>query len=379
MWFGGQFFPDGTLDEHVKDCCFPCQNLSSYSLRSEEDTHYAYNFHDIDKLSELLSIPWEKSKDRPFSSSAAYIGFNWDLDKRIVSLAIEKRQKYTKDIGDWQSRAKHDLNHVQKLYGKLLHACLVIPAGRSYLTNLELMLVSGGSNPFSLHAPVKNLAEDLAWWTYKLSLPLSRPIPSPLDLHDIQAFSDASSGFGIAITIGDRWRAWRLIPGWQSLDGKRDIGWAEALGFELLIRSIVGFGYVSGHFKVYGDNKGVVEGWWNFRSKNPATNRVFRRIHAFLEPYCFAFSIHSAYVASLSNPADPPSRGIYPPSSLLLPELQLSADLSRFLVDATLPFSPTEIRLFREDRYPPILAKRISDFLQGDLTYESGSSSNIVY
>ena len=31
----------------------------------------------------------------------------------------------------------------------------------------------------------------------------------------------------------------------------------------------------------------------------------------------------------------------------------------------TLPFSPTEIRLFREDHYPPILAKRISDFLQG--------------
>ena len=83
-------------------------------------------------------------------------------------------------------------------------------------------------------------------------------INSHFHLHDIQAFSDASSGFGIAITIGDRWRAWRLIPGWQSLDGKRDIGWAEALGFELLIRSIIGFGYVSGHFKVYGDNKGVV-------------------------------------------------------------------------------------------------------------------------
>ena len=177
LWFGGQFFPDGTLDEHVKDCCFPCQNLSSYSLRSEEDTHYAYNFHDIDKLSELLSIPWEKSKDRPFSSSAAYIGFIWDLDKHIVSLTSKKRQKYVNNIGDWLSHAKHDLNHIQKLYGKLLHACLVIPASRSYLTNLELMLISGASNPFTLYTPVKNLAKDLLWWTYKLSLPLSRPIP----------------------------------------------------------------------------------------------------------------------------------------------------------------------------------------------------------
>jgi hypothetical protein len=364
LWFEGESFPDGTLNEHVEDCRFPCLDLSSRSPRSAEDAVFSYNFEDIDAVSEALGIPWEKSKDLPFSSSSAYIGFEWNLETLSVSLTPEKRRKYSVSISEWLLRPRHVLNDVQKLYGKLLHACLVVPAGRSYLTNLESMLVLCGPHPFMLYSSVKGLHEDLSWWTHRLASPLSRPIPAPLDLYDVRAFSDASSGFGIAITIRDRWRAWRLIPGWQTLDGERDIGWAEAVGFELLIKSLPGFGCVSGHIKVYGDNKGVVEGWRNYRSKNKATNRVFRRIHAFLEPFNHSLSIHSAYIPSKDNPADPPSRGIYPPIECLLPEIQLPDDLGRFLVDATFPYSATEIRLFRENRYPPLLADRIDRSLK---------------
>jgi hypothetical protein len=234
------------------------------------------------------------------------------------------------------------------------------------------MLVLCNPHPFNPYPSVKGLHEDLAWWAYKLASPLLRPIPVPTVPNDIQAFSDASSGFGIAITIQDRWRAWRLIPGWQTLDGERDIGWAEAIGFELLIRSIPGSGHARGNFKVYGDNRGVVEAWWNFRSKNKATNQVFRRIHDFLEQFDHSFSVHSAYVPSKTNPADPPSRGLYPPTSLLLPRLQLPANIDRFVVDATLPFTPTEIRLFREGGYhtSSILADRIGRFLKDDRSQE---------
>ena len=361
LWFGGQVFSDGTLNEHVEDFSFPCQDHSARSSRSEEDGLYSYNFDDIDVLSDVLGIPWEKSKDLPFSTSSSYIGLKWDLSNLTVALSPEKRLKYSNAIAEWLLRGRHDLNDVQKLYGKLLHACLIIPAGRSYLTNLETMLVVCSSHPFTLYSTVKGLPEDLSWWVLKLASPVCRPIPAPLELHDLQAFSDASSSFGIAVTIQGRWRAWRLIPGWKTLDGQRDIGWAEALGFELLVKSIHRLGYSSGHFKVYGDNRGVVEAWWNFRSKNRATNGVFRRVHSFLEQFNHDFSIHSAYVPSEDNPADPPSRGIYPPAGLLLPEIQLSDDLSRFIVDATFPFTSTELRLFKENRYPPAFADRFNE------------------
>ena len=194
LWFGGGYFPDGTLDEHVEDCRFPCLDLSAFSPRSAEDALYSYNFDDIDSISLALGIPWEKSKDRPFSTSSSYIGFNWDLETLTVSLTAEKRQKYSDSINTWLLRARHDLNDVQKLYGKLLHACLVIPAGRSYLTNLESMLIWCGPRPFTLYEPVKGLADDLSWWSLKLAVHLYRPIPFPHQLQDLRAFSDASSG-----------------------------------------------------------------------------------------------------------------------------------------------------------------------------------------
>ena len=369
LWFGGRIFDDGTLNEHVEDCMFPCRDLSLQSPRSAEDSLYAYNFDDIDKLSSVLGIPWEKSKDLPFDFSTSYIGFQWDLESRSVSLSPRKRLKYASSIDEWLMRPRHNLSDVQKLYGRLLHACLVLPAGRAYLTSLESMLGLCNAQPFALYFPVKGLSDDLSWWSLKLSLSISRPIPTPLDLLDTHAFSDASSGFGIAISIQGRWRAWRLVPGWQTLDGSRDIGWAEAVGFELLVRTVARVRGPSGHFKVYGDNKGVVEGWWNFRSKNKPTNQVFRRIHTFLEQFHHTLSFHSAYIPSADNPADAPSRGVYPSNELLLPEIGLPSDLNRFIVDATFPFTPTEIRLFREGHYPPALANRIDDFLRSDSAY----------
>lgn len=57
-------------------------------------------------------------------------------------------------------------------------------------------------------------------------------IPGPATVTDSNAFSNASSGVGISIVISSQWRVWHLIPGWNVED--RDIGWAEAVGFELL-------------------------------------------------------------------------------------------------------------------------------------------------
>ena len=64
-------------------------------------------------------------------------------------------------------------------------------------------------------------------------------IPWPISLHNARAFSDVSSGIAIAIVIREHWRAWHLIPGWKILNSSKDIGWAEAIGFELLPRALI--------------------------------------------------------------------------------------------------------------------------------------------
>ena len=91
---------------------------------------------DIDALSNELGIPWEKTKDIPFSTLIPFIGFLWDLNTCMVSLLDSRKEKYLQTILDWEAKPRHTLDEVQKLYGKLLHMCHVLPSGRTYLTSL---------------------------------------------------------------------------------------------------------------------------------------------------------------------------------------------------------------------------------------------------
>ena len=176
---------------------------------------------DINTIYDCLGIPWELSKDQPFSTSTIYIGFEWNLETRTVSLSAPKASKYLESITNWLKRDKHTLQDVQSLYRKLLHTCAVIPQGRAYLTGFERMIKVCTPKPFLPHCPEKTITNDLAWWTHILTSNLaSRPIHNP-PLHvNIAAFSDASSSYGVGIVIGNHWRAWCLHPQWKTLHSK---------------------------------------------------------------------------------------------------------------------------------------------------------------
>lgn len=292
FWFGGDALPDGRVEEFDEDMAFPVRDLSGESPRSEHDKLFTYNFDDIDAVTKPLGYVWELAKDYPFASEVPFTGLIWHLDNRVVSVGREKKLKYLASIAEWRTSSAHVLLAVQKLYHQLLHVTLVIPMGRAYLTNLEAMLGIFHDSPHKPRTPPADTADDLAWWESVLSRPvLCRAIPGPCEVFDCGAFSDASSGTGIAIIINGRWRAWRLLPGWDR--GDRDIGWAEAIGFEFLVYAVISSTSAAEttHFKLFGDNTGVVEGWWNNRSRNRETNAVFRRIHDFLERT--NYSVHS--------------------------------------------------------------------------------------
>jgi hypothetical protein len=329
FWYQGESMPNDLPAEFDEDAAHPILDHSPAG-RPLPDSLFTYCDEDIDLISSQLGIPWEPSKTVPFSHVVPYLGFDWDLSERTVAITENKKAKYSAAIRAWLPHPTHDLEETQKLYGKLLHASLVLPAGRAYLTGLESLMASFGSNPFIPHHPPRHTAADLSWWLHELSSPrIFRPIPGPAIVTDWCAFSDASSGVGIGIVIGSKWRAWRLLPGWKS-DG-RDIGWAEAVGFELLARALCSVSQPGQFFRVFGDNRGVVEGWWKGRSRNWETNNIFRRIHDLSRAFQCTFI--TRYVPSKENPADPPSRGFYPPVIHLLPAISIPAALRQFIVD----------------------------------------------
>jgi hypothetical protein len=63
----------------------------------------------------------------------------------------------------WELHQTHTLEEVQKLYGKLLHASLIVPMGHTYLANLETMLGIFHNSPFKPHTPLCGTQDDLCW------------------------------------------------------------------------------------------------------------------------------------------------------------------------------------------------------------------------
>ena len=312
---------------------FPLKHLREHTVNG---ISFPYDFDEIDQCTNLLGIPWERTKDIHFNTTVVFAGLAWDLAEKTVSLPESKKAKYRLAIAEWRQKLVYTLEDTRRLYGKLLYSCHIIPQGRAYLTNFEKMMGTFHERPFTpRHAP-KALTEDLAWWHEVLTRPtLSRTIPGDRHISDVGGFSDASSSTGLGVILGNRWRAWRLLPGWNQ-NGK-DIGWAEAVTMELLVRTILQLGSPPG-IKIFGDNTGVVEGWWTGWSRNSETNRVFRRIHEILDENDVILT--TRYVNTACNPADGPSRGIFPPEHLLLPPITLPHELEQFVVDFNSPAQP---------------------------------------
>ena len=229
IWYKGTTLTEVGAEQFAEDLAFPLQHIETRA------TAFPYDFKEIDQVTNPLGIPWERSKDVAFSTKIIFVGFEWDLESKTVSLPEAKRGKYLTAIEEWGQKSSYTLEDTRKLYSKLLYSCHIIPHGRAYLTNFEKMMGTFHERPFTpRHAP-KALREDLTWWRKVLTRPtLSRTIPGNRHIHDTDGFSDASSSTGLGITLGLRWRTWKLLPGWNQ--NGRDIGWAEAVAMELLIR-----------------------------------------------------------------------------------------------------------------------------------------------
>ena len=153
IWYGGKELLNGLLEEFDEECSAPFKDQADSSPCPTIDCIFSYADTDINQISEHLGICWESSKSVPFGSVVPYLGFHWNLDTHVVHLLGEKKARYVAAIEEWEAKHTHNLLETQKLYGKLLHASLVIPSGRAYLTSMEAMLGTFNHRPFLPHTP----------------------------------------------------------------------------------------------------------------------------------------------------------------------------------------------------------------------------------
>ncbi|KAB5590210.1 Reverse transcriptase (RNA-dependent DNA polymerase) domain-containing protein [Ceratobasidium theobromae] len=273
------------------------------------------SIEDIYSIAAPLGWPWKSSKTCPFADTFTFLGFRWSIPDRTVDIPLAKRQKYVARLHAWVDAGRSTLADTQQLTGTLIHCTHVIPDGRAWLAGLFRFCATfphAFHKRFIVHTIPQYARDDANWWLHRLrsecqlylrSLPPSFPTPF---------YMDASTSFGIAVTSPTNWMAWRLLHPWHA-DG-RDIGWAEMAAVAMALEVAISCGIRDATVTFRSDNQGVVFALEAGRSRNPPQNELLKYITKRAEDV--NIRLHTTYIASAANPADPPSRGIRPHSTL---------------------------------------------------------------
>jgi hypothetical protein len=302
---------DADAKKYEDDCplvCYP--DL----IASAQAGQFVYKF---DRTSILVPInmlcaPWHPTKTgSAFTSLLLFLGLEWDFMEHHISLPLEKRLKniarVEKMIVGILSSQPFTLHNLQEIHGALCHLSFVYREGASRLSTLSTAMSPFRGNRFARRWLSNSVLDTLTWWQKELSKPNYVRKLKPLGpLHDFGIYVDASTSWGVAVVIGERWHAFKLVPGWKH--SGIDICWLEAVALELCFMFLEQLDFKDIHVLVRSDNKGAIDAYEKGRSPNQDINLCARRSFAVTSGSSITPKI--VYVPSAENLADTPSRGL---------------------------------------------------------------------
>jgi hypothetical protein len=267
---------------------------------------------DFMNLTARAGVPWSQKKLRRLASTQRYIGFDWDLKNKVVSLPPEKMLSIGDLLKTWASPgASFSEREAASLHGKLVHCSSILRLIRPFLRSIARFSQSFRSSRAKLH-PSQDMLADISWIRFLLPiLPSSVPLASPSPV-DLGWWGDASTSFGIGIVLGKFWAVGKWAPGFQVGPHQTfTIGWAEAVAVELALRLALQLdlfiGRANHSFLVRSDNEGVVTVLSKGRSRCRETNRILKQVY--LLQARSNILLHPVHVPSKLNIADALSRG----------------------------------------------------------------------
>jgi hypothetical protein len=134
---------------------------------------YSYDESLIWKLAEELGLPWSPKKHQPFSAVFSYLGFEWDLEKKTVTIGKAKCTKYLLRLQPWVPGSRFTKTEVQQLIRTLNHCSVVLIGGQSHLPTLYQFIstFSSAKNAFVTHSVTHGVIADVSWWRSELTKP----------------------------------------------------------------------------------------------------------------------------------------------------------------------------------------------------------------
>jgi hypothetical protein len=208
-------------------------------VASAQAGQFVYKFDRTSILVPINSLcaPWHPTKTgSAFNSLLLFLGLNWDFMEHHVSLPLEKRLKniarVEQMIAGILTSQPFTLHDLQEIHGALCHLSFVYREGASRLSTLSNAMSPFRGNRFACRWLSNSVLDTLTWWQRELSKPDYVRKLKPLGpLRDFGIYVDASTSWGVAVVIGERWHALKLVPGWKH--SGIDICWLEAVALEL--------------------------------------------------------------------------------------------------------------------------------------------------
>ena len=226
-----------------------------------------------------------------------------------MSLPNHKLSSLKERLDHWLlPAARFQAKDTASLHGKLVHVSCIFPLIRPFLRSITRFAEGFRSARASLAPPSPVLA-DIKWIIMILNkVPNSVPLRS-LPPVDLNWWGDASTSFGIGVTIGSFWSVWTWAPGLKVGPHQHfDIGWAEAVAVELALRLAIQQQLLSsGTFLVRSDNMGVVGALNKGRSKSHETNTILKQVYLLQAER--GIRLQTIHVPSRDNVVDALSRG----------------------------------------------------------------------
>lgn len=177
--------------------------------------------------------------------------------------------------------------------------------------------------------------EDLLFWKTTLGSFKNMTLVASAEPKDINWVGDASTSFGVAVLIGERWSQFRLKDGWDKVKGvKRGIAWLETVAIRLGLLMLSNLEVKPGqNLMVWTDNTTSESAINKRKSRDRSVNEEWKVIQHLLIQ--MQLDLTPLRVVSEENRADALSRGIVTGhDKALRMMIEIPQDLSEALENA---------------------------------------------
>lgn len=265
---------------------------------------------DIIIRSRELGVITSPTKCFEFAYEQKFIGFIWEGFNKTVRLPDRKLAEQKAQVAEFLvDGQKFSRDQVEVLTGRLTHVSYILPQLRCYLNGLYRW-VHSWVHLFARKLLPEDAREDLLFWRATLDSFKNMRLIASAETKEIGWVGDASTSFGIAVIIGERWTQFRLRDGWGESNGiRRGIAWLETVAIRMGLLMLGQLDIRPGqNLKVWTDNTTSESAMNKRKSRDRGVNKEWKVIQSLLIQ--MQLDLTPLRVTSADNQADALSRGV---------------------------------------------------------------------